>query len=104
MSIVNNAEFNALMENEQFVKEMLSAENSEQVQKLYADNGVELTMEEVQEIGKILNTLDSDGELDADSLDNVSGGSLALGWAIAKAVIAVGSAGLAVYKWYKSSR
>lgn len=97
--------FNKLMEDEQFVQSMLSKETPEQVQVLYSENGVELTIEDVNEIGNMLNSLDNNGELDESSLDSVSGGVVvdaALCWATAKAVIAVGGAGLAVYKWYKS--
>lgn len=105
MSIINNEAFNKLMENESFVKEMLAQKSEEDVQKLYAANGVDLTIEEVREVGKALSALDNDGELEASDLDNVAGGiviTAATCWAVAKTVIAVGSAGLAIYKWYKS--
>ena len=106
MTIVTNEAFAKLMENEEFVKEMLAQKSEEDVQKLYAANGVELTIEEVREVGKTLNSLDNDGELDTTALDNVAGGlfgiTAATCWAVAKAAIAVGSAGLSVYKWYKS--
>ena len=105
MSVINNEAFVKLMENEAFVKEMLAQENEEAVQKLYAKNGVELTLEEVREVGKALNSMDSDGELDAAALDDVAGGvviTAATCWAVAKTAIAVGGAGLAIYKWYKS--
>lgn len=105
MSVFTNENFTKLMENEAFVKEMLAQKNEEDVQKLYAANGVELTMEDVREVGKILNSIDNDGELDASDLDAVAGGIVITGatiWAVAKTVIAVGGAGLAIYKWYKS--
>lgn len=105
MSMIYSDAFNKLMENEAFVKEMLSQKNEEDVQKLYADNGIELSIDEVCEVGKMLSCMDNDGELDASDLDNVAGGvavTAATCWAVAKTVIAVGGAGLAVYKWYKS--
>ena len=84
--------------------EMLSQKNEEDVQKLYSENGVELTIEDVREIGRVLNSLDNE-ELDAEDLDNVAGGiaiSGAICWGIAKAIFAIGTAGIAVYRWYKS--
>lgn len=105
MDILTNEAFTKLMENEEFVKEMLAQKSEEDVQKLYAANGVELTIDEVREVGKILNSLGNDGELDASDLDGVAGGlvvTAATCWAVAKAAIAVGGAGLAIYKWYNS--
>lgn len=105
MSIFTNDDFTKLMQNEEFVKEMLAQKSEEDVQKLYAANGVELTLEDVHEVGKALNSLDNNGELNASELDAIAGGvvvTAATCWAVAKAAIAVGGAGLAVYKWYKS--
>ena len=105
MSYIDNAKFNQLMENTEFVNEMLSQNNEEEVQALYSKHGVELTIDEVREIGKVLNSFETKEELDDSDLDEVAGGlvlTAATCWAVAKAAIAVGSAGLAVYKWYKS--
>lgn len=106
MSIENEG-FIALMEDKQFVEKMLSQAAPEDVQRLFTDSGVELTMEEVMALGAELERQfhNQNGELDENALEGVNGGVIitaATGWAIAKAVIAVGSAGLAIYKWYKS--
>ena len=103
MSYIQNEKFNQLMDNEAFVREMLSQENEEAVQKLYAKHGVILTIDEVREIGKVLNSFETKEELDASDLDEVAGGiviAAATCWAVAKAAIAIGGAGLAIYKWY----
>lgn len=105
MSVIANEAFVKLMENEAFVNEMLAQKSEEDVQKLYAANGVELTIDEVREVGKVLNSFEGNGELEASDLDDVAGGiviTAATCWAVAKAAIAVGGAGLAIYKWYKS--
>ncbi len=104
--------FNQLMEDKEFVMKMLGQESEQAVQKLLAENGVEMTIEEVDALGATMNQyfekLNSD-ELDEDSLENVAGGfAITLGagvslWAVGKAIFAVGAAGLAVYKWYKSA-
>ncbi len=105
--------FNQLMEDKEFVVKMLSQKTEEDVQKLFLENNVEMTLDEVDELGatldKAFEKLNND-ELDEESLENVSGGflgiTLAAGvtwWAVGKAVIGVGAAGLAIYKWYKSA-
>lgn len=104
---IDNAKFNVLMEDKVFVEKMLSLETPEDVQHLFCENGVDFTLEEIMAIGAELDRQfhKQNGELDENALDDVSGGVIitaATGWAIAKAVIAVGAAGLAIYKWYKS--
>ena len=97
-------ELSTLLENRDFVMTMLGQETPEDVQKLFADNGLELTMDEVMEIGAEIDRFANGGEeLDEAALENVSGGALATAWLIAKALIAIGGAGLALYKWYKSA-
>lgn len=104
--MINDATFNALMEDKSFVVDMLSQETAEDVQNLFQKNGVDVSMEEVNELGKVLNHLENSGdELSEESLESISGGFAITGaavLAVAKAVIAVGGAGLAIYKWYQS--
>ncbi|MGN1367587.1 MAG: hypothetical protein ACI4WX_01855 [Aristaeellaceae bacterium] len=106
MSNMNHAALNALLEDKNFMVEMLSQETAEDVQALFKKNGVEFTLEEVREIGRHIEELSSaEEELTDAALESVSGGvviTAATAWAVAKAAIAVGSAGLAIYKWYKS--
>ena len=104
---IDNVVLNKLMEDKEFVEKMLSQETPEDVQKLFHENGVEFTMDEVMALGRELDRLSNagNGELDEQALEDVSGGvviTAATAWAIAKAAIAVGGAGLAIYKWYKS--
>lgn len=102
---------NLLLEDKEFMMKMLGQDSEQDVQKLFAENGVEMTLEEVDSLGatldKCFKKLDSD-ELDEDALEDVAGGfAITLvgvsGWAVAKAVIGIGAAGLAIYKWYKSA-
>lgn len=103
---IENAVLSSLVNDKAFVEKMLSLETPEEVHKLFQENGVDFTMEEVLELGKALDQLERCGEeLDDNMLEDVNGGfaiTAATAWAVAKAVIAVGGAGLAVYKWYKS--
>lgn len=67
----------ALVEDQVFVNKTLSCQEPEQVQALFAENGVELSLEEVKAIGQGLAAMsESDGELNEDDLEGVAGGSL----------------------------
>lgn len=107
MTNVDKKNLEKLMDDKGFVMTMLSQDTPEEVQKLFRDNGVEMSMDEVMELGAELDRYaNNSGELDETALENVSGGivlTAATCWAAAKAVIAVGAAGLAIYKWYKSA-
>ena len=111
MDSIYTEKFNQLMEDKEFVMKMLGQATPEDVQALYRANGVEITMEDIDNLGKTLDLCFSkmDDELDESALENVSGGfAITLGagvtiWTIGKAVFAVGAAGLAIYKWYKSA-
>ena len=62
------------MEDKAFVEKLLTLEAPEDVQKAFADKGVELTMDEVKLMGQMLTSEKNDGELNADQLDAVAGG------------------------------
>ena len=106
----NVEKFNKLMEDEKFVKEFLGQESQTDVQKFLAKNDIEMSIEEINEFGKTLDDLvgkNQNGELSEADLESVAGGFFITGIttvAVAKCLIAVGGAGLAIYKWYKSSR
>lgn len=72
------AKLEELMKDEAFVKAMFSKESSEEVQKLFAENGVELTMEEIEGLAAaILQAApEGNGELSEDALDSVAGGRI----------------------------
>lgn len=100
----NNPEFMSLLNNKEFVVEMMSQETPEDVQKVFAAHGVDISMEDVNAFGKALASLDvqnSGDELDEEALMNVAGG--VIDWILAgKVVVAVVGAGISIYKWYKS--
>lgn len=97
-----------LMANKEFVVSMLSQETPEDVQRLFADNGVEFTMDEIHEIGSKLAELEEkygSDEISEEELMNVVGGSVTVAaviWGAVRIGVALGGLGLAVYKWYKS--
>jgi predicted ribosomally synthesized peptide with nif11-like leader len=76
-----------LWENEEFVKSLAAAESEEAALKLFADNGIDITTEELAEIKSSATAQDELGEED---LEDVAGGiaisaltaagALALGW------------------------
>lgn len=72
------AKLEELMKDEAFLDAMFSKESSEEVQKLFAEKGVELTMEEVEGLAAaILQAApEGNGELSEDALDSVAGGRI----------------------------
>ncbi len=60
---------------EGFVEKLLACEEPEQVQALFSAEGIELTLDQVKQIGAGLNASLAEGdELDEDALDSVAGG------------------------------
>ncbi|MBQ9480084.1 MAG: hypothetical protein IJU71_11100, partial [Selenomonadaceae bacterium] len=82
----------ALMQDEAFVKELVGQEDVEDVRKLFASKGVELTVEQIDEIrkGVAARVGDGDEELSDDQLENVSGGFADAITGVIDAIIAVG--------------
>lgn len=69
--------FQELLENEAFVKEMLSKETAEEVQELFADNDVDLSIDEIHRMKEMLLRQESPEEaeeLSEDDLETVAGG------------------------------
>ncbi|MBR3630666.1 MAG: hypothetical protein IKN55_09395 [Oscillospiraceae bacterium] len=77
----NLAKLTELMENKSFAKELLSADSPETAQSLLADNGVEMSIEEIIAIaGALEKRLTSEADENADELsdsdlEEVAGGS-----------------------------
>lgn len=70
-----NEKMSALIKDEEFVKKLMECEEPEAAQALFAQNGVELSLEEIKTIGKGIDMALSDSEeLDEDALDAVAGG------------------------------
>ena len=87
-----------LMAREGFAEKILECEEPEQVQALFAAEGVELSLEDVKNIGRALATATAEGdELDEDSLDAVAGGSAA------DYIVPIVDASEAVYKAARSA-
>ena len=70
------AKLEELMKDEAFLDAIFSKESSEEVQKLFAEKGVELTMEAVEGLAAaVLQAApEGNGELSEDALDSVAGG------------------------------
>lgn len=81
---------NVLLEDEAFINKILNAEDPEQVSALFAENGVTLSVKEVEILRSRLENTDSD-ELSEDQLENVAGGvDLDLIDDVLKSVVKVG--------------
>lgn len=67
---------NELFQDETFVENLLSKETDIEVKALLAENGVEISLEEISAIKKTVEArLENDSELSEDDLENVAGGS-----------------------------
>lgn len=103
--MLNDPKFMDLLNNKEFVHEMMSQETPEDVQRVFEAHGVSISLEEVDELGKAIAAAEAqgtaEGELTEDQLMNVAGG--AIEWIlVGKVVVAVVGAGISLYKWYKS--
>ena len=65
-----------LLNDDAFAEGYAAAETKEDLQKLFADHGVELTMEDIDSLlADIPDEKDSDDELTDDALEDVAGGA-----------------------------
>jgi len=97
--LIMNEKLNTLLEDQDFIEKLTSAETDAEVQALLAENGVELTLEEINAVKKGVEArISEDGELSEDELENVAGGA-----DIAKIIEVICSGivklGDAVHKW-----
>lgn len=96
-----------LLEKDDFAEKLKLVESPEDVQKLFADNGVELSLEDIKNIAMESMKNADDGEIDEEDLDNVSGGFVLS----TTACVVIGGASLCFYssvgyqklkRWYKN--
>lgn len=64
-----------LAKDQTFVDKLLTMEDNSEVQKAFSENGVELTVEEIDKMAEM--AFGEQRELDESELENVSGGFLA---------------------------
>ncbi|MBO6159512.1 MAG: hypothetical protein J6P72_09700 [Firmicutes bacterium] len=106
MSTINMERLNQLLEDKAFIEKMMSLDTKEEVKEIFNANGVDFTMEDVEEMAKELERAAEAGdEINESALEDVAGGfaiTAAGLLAAGKIIVAVGGAGLAIYKWYKS--
>lgn len=101
-----NDKLMALANNEEFKEKMLKLETVEQIQALFADYDVTMSLDEVadfcKEIAKAANMLpeEANAELNEDELDNVAGGVITLAAVLGYAAYA-GCVALGAYLGYQ---
>ena len=102
--MLNDPKFMELLNSRDFAVKLLSQETPETVQKLFAEYGLDISMEEIDKLGQALAAAQVDEaqeELSEEQLMAVSGG--VIDWIIVgKIVVAVAGAAISLYKWYKS--
>ena len=71
------------LDDQAFIDKFLAAESAEEVQALFREQGVELTLEDVEKIGQEIREATmknaGEGELSDDAMEQVAGGGLG-GW------------------------
>ena len=68
--------FMELLNDQEFAEKLMALDEAADVQALLKDNGVELSLEDIETLRKSLNTQlsSAEGELDEDALEGVAGG------------------------------
>lgn len=88
---MNNEKLKELLKDEAFVKELVEQETVEDAQKLLASKGVDISVDQLNEIHKgVAARLEEGEELSDEQLENVAGGFADAITAVVDAVIAVG--------------
>lgn len=89
---MERTEVEKLFNNETFVSRIANATNTQEIVKILADNGIEISEEE---LAKVISEAKQETELDEAALDNVAGGVIKgpiywlgyfVGWLVAKGV------------------
>ena len=62
------------MDNEKLAKQLESCKNNDETLKVLADNGINISAEEMNELVKSLRAQESGDELSEDALEGVAGG------------------------------
>lgn len=77
---MNQERIQEVFSDETFVKELLSRETPEEVQKMLADKKIDLSIDDILKIRTIFEKkLDQRAELSDDELEDVSGGVVVIG-------------------------
>lgn len=102
----NEEKMIALFQNEEFKKNANNCKTAEELQSLFAQNGVEMTVEEVIELcGKIATHMkNGDDELLEENLEVVTGGFAITASVIALGCVCIGAAALGIWNGYHSAK
>lgn len=63
------------MSNEKLAQQLAACKSNEETLKVLADNGIQVSAEEMDELMEAAKVQASEGELSEDSLENVAGGA-----------------------------
>ena len=72
-----NEKLEQIIAEEGFAERLVACETAEEAQALFAEKGIELTLDDIKAISNgLANNFDESDELDEDSLDGVAGGAM----------------------------
>jgi hypothetical protein len=82
-----------LLKNEAIAKELLEKETAEDAQKFLADKGVDISIDEIENIRKgIISSAEEDEEIDDEQLEKVAGGfSISTAITVASTIYNIGN-------------
>lgn len=117
---MNTEKIKNLFNNEDFVKELMNKNSAEEAQEFFEENGVQVALDDVKELGSVLEKIvkgeaaaadlerAANGELSEEDLANVAGGELGtltvLGIAMLAGAIAGGGGTVGVLSWVNDWR
>lgn len=95
-----NEKLNELLQDESFIKNLLSLETDEEVQSFLSENGVDFTLSEIAAIksGVAARLAGDEEELSDDDLENVAGGA-DIAAIISGICDGIGKIGDYIHKW-----
>ena len=91
---------NELLLKEDFIEKLKQAEDDKSVQKLFSDNGVELSLEDISNMvdeSHKIHEMNEKNELDENDVENVTGGAILVSSLVC---LAVGAGGVGFFSAY----
>ena len=100
-----NQKLTKLFESEQFKEEASKIQTAEELQSLFAEHGVDLTMEEVIDLCAAIAAQMGEAELSEEDLENVAGGiGLVTVGLICLGVGCIGGLAVGIYNGYRDAK
>ena len=94
-----------ILNDEAIMTQIANADTKEDMQVVFADNGIDMAMEEVDTFIQIMNS-NNEGEVSENELDTVSGGKVDSDWIFSQAIKGIKKVAKACWnagKWFANN-